>query len=66
MPKIGRLRTVKKSGLRLGRANLAKFVRKTAIWFKVRAAFARADKFYFLSFAAAWLAGWRQSIGASG
>ena len=52
MPKIGDLRAVEKNGLRLGRANLAKFGRKTAIWFKVRAAFARADEFYFLSFAA--------------
>lgn len=43
MPKIGHLRAVEKSGLRLGWANLAKFELKTAIWLKVRAAFARAD-----------------------
>ena len=43
MPKIGHLREVEKSGLRLGRANLAKFGQKTAIRFKIRAAFARAD-----------------------
>lgn len=43
MPKIGHLHAVEKSGLRLERANLAKFGRKTAIWFKIRAAFARAD-----------------------
>ena len=43
VPKIGHLHTVKKNGLRLERANLAKFQQKTTILFKVRAVFARAD-----------------------
>lgn len=43
VPKIGHLRKIEKSGLRLGMTNFAKFKRKTAIWFKVRAVFARAD-----------------------
>lgn len=43
VPKIGHLRKVEKSSLRLGMTNFAKFKRKTAIWFKVRAVFARAN-----------------------
>lgn len=43
MPKIEDLRAVEKSGLRLERAIFVKFRQKTAIRFKVRAAFARAD-----------------------
>lgn len=43
MPKIGLTRAVKKNGLRLERAIFVKFRQKTAIRFKVRAVFARAD-----------------------
>lgn len=43
MPKIGHLRKVEKSSLRLERANLAKSEQKMTILFKVRAVFARAD-----------------------
>ena len=43
VPKIGHLRAVEKSGLRLERANLAKSEQKMTILFKVRAVFAQAD-----------------------
>ena len=43
VPKIGHLRKVEKSGLRLGMTNLAKFEQKTAIWLKVGAVFARVN-----------------------
>lgn len=43
VPKIGHLRKVEKSGLRLGMTNFAKSEQKKTILFKVRVVFAQAD-----------------------